>query len=229
MLGKAVLWAGLVASAGSVDPAQAAERGQAQAVLHGRPVVVDYGRVELKGRRIETLLAQLPEDRVWRAGADEITTLTTDIDLFVNPLRGASCSRVRTPGKPKRIPAGRYSLYVSIPREGDWLLIFNADLGIELGALGEFMGFAVPAAEAGRRWPHLQGYNLNIPAGVMGIAHMELARVPMQPGRLEFPVDPFTISLEPSGTGALSLTLAWEHSSWSVELTAGEPATAAAR
>ena len=37
--------------------------------------------------------------------------------------------------------AGRYSVYVSAPQEGDWSLILNSDLGIELGALAQGHGF----------------------------------------------------------------------------------------
>ena len=32
------------------------------------------------------------------------------------------------------------------------------------------------------------------------------------------PVDPFTVSLEPSGSNALTLTLAWADKTWSVDL-----------
>ena len=42
-------------------------------------------------------MAQLPADRVWRAGVDQVTTLTTEADLMVGG---------------KRVPAGKYTLYV---------------------------------------------------------------------------------------------------------------------
>ena len=38
-------------------------------MIQGKRVTVDYGRAELKGRALESLIAQLPDDRVWRAGA----------------------------------------------------------------------------------------------------------------------------------------------------------------
>jgi hypothetical protein len=40
----------------------------------------------------------------------------------------------------------------------------------------------------------------------------------MRPGVANPPVDPFTISLEPSGSNALTLTLAWADRTWSIDL-----------
>ena len=77
--------------------AQAAQRGTAEGTIQGKRVTVDYGRAELKGRALESLIAQLPDDRVWRAGADEITTLTTEGALSLDSLSGSSCSRNRRP------------------------------------------------------------------------------------------------------------------------------------
>lgn len=202
--------------------ARGAERGVAEGTIQGRRVIVDYGRAELKGRSLASLVAQLPDDRVWRAGADEVTTLTTEGALSVDGLSGSSCSRNRKPSGRRRVPAGKYSVYVSAPREGDWLLILNADRGIELGALAKAMGFSVPESAAQRLWPHLEGYNLNRAKLVSGIAQQEIARVVMRPGVADPPVDPFTIRLEPSGS-ALTMTLAWANQTWSMDLNGPEP------
>jgi hypothetical protein len=206
------------ASVCSLASAQAAPRGTAEGTIQGKKVTVEYGRAELKGRTLESLIAQLPDDRVWRAGADEITMFTTEGDLSLDSLCGASCGRIRRPSGGRRLRAGRYSVYVSAPQEGDWALILNTDPGIELGALAHLLAFTVPENEARRRWPHLEGYNMNRARNVEGIAATEAARVIMRPGTANPPVDPFTIRLEPSGSNALTLTLAWADRTWSVEL-----------
>lgn len=190
-------------------------------MIQGKRVTVDYGRAELKGRTLESLIAQLPDDRVWRAGADEVTVFTTEGDLWLDSLCGASCGRIRHPSGGRRLRAGRYSVYVSAPQEGDWSPILNSDLGVELGVLAKVMGFSVPESAAKRLWPHLEGYNMNRAHNVAGIAGTEVARVMMRPGAANPPVDPFTIRLEPSGADALTLTLAWADRTWSVDLNAG--------
>jgi DUF2911 family protein len=209
---------------GSLCPpaqARAAQRGTAEGTIQGKKVTVEYGRAELKGRSLESLIAQLPDDRVWRAGADEVTTLTTEGELSLDCLTGSSCTRIRRPGGGRKVAAGKYSVYVSAPREGDWLLILNSDPGIELGALAQVMGFSVPESDAKRLWPHLEGYNMNRGRNVAGIAGTEVARVVMRPGAANPPVDPFTIRLEPSSSNALTLTIAWADRTWSVDLNAG--------
>jgi hypothetical protein len=218
---RALRCALFTASLCSLANAQAAQRGTAEGTIQGKRVTVDYGRAELKGRALESLIAQLPDDRVWRAGADEVTTLTTEGDLSLDSLSGSSCTRNRRPSGGRRLAAGRYSVYVSAPQEGDWSLILNSDLGVELGALARVMGFPVPESAAQRLWPHLEGYNMNRAHNVAGIAATEVARVIMRPGTANPPVDPFTISLQPSGSNGLTLTLAWADRTWSVDLSGG--------
>ena len=58
----------------------------------------------MKGRKLDDLLAQLPADRIWRAGDNQVTTLTAESDILVG---GA------------KVPAGKYSLYVLAPASGD--------------------------------------------------------------------------------------------------------------
>ncbi len=47
--------------------------------------------------------------KVWRTGADEATTLTTEADLMVGEIH---------------VPAGAYSLF-TIPDDGKWTLVLN--------------------------------------------------------------------------------------------------------
>src|SRR5262245_18790109 len=156
-------------------------------------VTIEYGRPELKGRSLDALLAQLPEDRVWRAGTDEVTTLTTEGALALASMSGAACTRLRAPVEGRKVPAGKYTVYVSLPPSGVASLILNADPGIELGALGKILGFPVSAGESKTMWPHLEGYNFNREKGVVGIAQTEVVRAPMTPSAADPPVDPFTI------------------------------------
>jgi Protein of unknown function (DUF2911) len=83
----------------ATSPAFAAERGKASATINGKNVTIDYGRPALKGRPLGELLKQLPEDRIWRAGDDQVTTITTGTDLLIGG---------------KKLPAGKYSMYVDL-------------------------------------------------------------------------------------------------------------------
>lgn len=222
-LERALIHASFVAALGCAEYAQGAERGTAEGTIHGSKVTVEYGRAELKGRSLDSLISQLPEDRVWRAGADEVTTLTTEIDLSVDGLRGSSCSRTRVAGAERTVRAGSYSVYVSAPLEAEWSLILNSDRGIELGSLASLLGFEVPSNAAARLWPHLEGYNMNRAKGIVGIAAREVARIPLTAGSADPPVDPFTIRLEPAGLDALTLTLAWADKTLAVDLNAAQP------
>ena len=60
----------------------------------GKKVAVDYGRPALKGRKLDELLKQLPADRIWRAGENQVTTLTTEGDILVG---GRRCRPASTP------------------------------------------------------------------------------------------------------------------------------------
>lgn len=70
-------------------------------------VTVAYGSPSVKGRPIWGAL--VPYGQVWRAGANEATTFTTNQPLLVEG---------------KTLPAGTYSLFI-IPTEKQWTVIFN--------------------------------------------------------------------------------------------------------
>src|SRR5687768_15109109 len=94
----------------NLDQGEHAPRQRITVRLQGRTVVVQYGRPALRGRSLEDLKALLPASRMWRMGANDVTTLTTD---------GA----IRIGGQ--RVPAGSYSLYVHIASAGPWSLVVN--------------------------------------------------------------------------------------------------------
>jgi hypothetical protein len=74
-------------------------------------MTITYGSPAVKGRKIWGEL--VPFDKVWRAGANEVTQIETDKDLVVEG---------------KKLPAGKYSLY-TIPGEKTWQVIFNSQTG----------------------------------------------------------------------------------------------------
>lgn len=179
------------AAAARAEAPPRAPRGKATATIGGKSVTVDYGRPMLKGRKMEALLAQLPEDRMWRAGENQVTTLTTETALKIGG---------------KRIAPGTYSLYVHAPASGPWALVLNTDKGVPLASIFP----AAPPELRDAPWPHIQDYQKSIAA-------KEVVRAAMTKAAVSEPVDPFTISLAPSGEGA-TLTLSWGTSSWSIPI-----------
>jgi hypothetical protein len=179
----------------SADARPKVPRGNVTGTVGGKSVTIDYGRPALKGRTIDALLAKLPEDRMWRAGEDQVTTLTT-----AGPLLIAG----------KRIPAGTFSLYVHVPTSGPWALVLNTDKGVPLGTIFA----AAPPKLKDAPWPHIRDYQKSIAA-------TEVLRAPMATVAVKRPVDVFTIDLAPEGKGS-ALTLSWGDRSWSLPI---EPAS----
>ena len=85
--------------------------GTADCTIKGKKVAISYSRPSMKGRKIMGDL--VPYGKVWRTGANEATTLTTETDLTIG---GA------------KVPAGTYTLY-TLPSEGAWKLIINKQTG----------------------------------------------------------------------------------------------------
>jgi hypothetical protein len=168
-----------------------APRGAAVVTFGTHKVTIDYGRPALKGRDLDALLKQLPPDRIWRAGENEVTTLITEAALSIGG---------------KIVPAGKYSLYVHAGEKGAWALILNRDLGIPLGQIWD----KAPETMKDAPWPHLEGYTT-------AIGDKEVVRARMKAAKPGPPADLFTISFTPEGKGA-NLTLAWGNEAWSVEI-----------
>lgn len=72
-------------------------------------ITVDYSRPSVKGRKIFGDL--VPYAKIWRTGANKITSVKFDDDVLVN---GAILKK------------GSYGLY-TIPGKSDWMIIFNSD------------------------------------------------------------------------------------------------------
>ena len=79
-----------------------------RAIASGATVTFNYSQPSVKGRTIGKDLEPM-EGKVWRTGANEATTFTTDKDITIN---GGT------------LPAGKYALF-SIVDKGEWTIIFN--------------------------------------------------------------------------------------------------------
>jgi hypothetical protein len=85
--------------------------GTTECTIKGKKVTISYSRPSMRGRKIMGEL--VPYDMVWRTGANEATTLTTEIDLNIGGVK---------------VPAGTYTLY-TLPSAGTWKLIINKQTG----------------------------------------------------------------------------------------------------
>lgn len=103
-IGLFLLVLGVTASA---QEKRASPAAQAKGTINGANITINYSSPSVKGREIWGAL--VPFNEVWRAGANEATTFTTDKDLTVEG---------------QKLPAGTYSLFV-IPTKSDATIIFN--------------------------------------------------------------------------------------------------------
>ena len=76
-------------------------------------ISIDYGQPHARGRAVA---GALPGDlgQVWRLGANEATTLRTDVDLTIGTLT---------------VPKGAYTLAAATSATGAWKLIVNTKTG----------------------------------------------------------------------------------------------------
>jgi hypothetical protein len=86
---------------------RASPHDKVDATVGGKHLTITYGRPYKKGRAIFGGL--VPWGQVWRTGADEATTLTTDGDITIGDLKVAK---------------GSYALF-TVPGPKEWQLIVN--------------------------------------------------------------------------------------------------------
>lgn len=92
----------------SISCAQKSPRNNAKGTIGGTSIEIDYGAPSVKGRKIWGGLEKY--GAVWRAGANENTTVSFDKDVKV---AGQALS------------AGKYGFFI-IPNEtGEWTVIFS--------------------------------------------------------------------------------------------------------
>ena len=101
---------------GAVTPVHDGQAGSPHVLVDwgvsGANISIAYGRPFLKGRTVGDSVEPL-EGRVWRLGADEATTLTTDRDLMLGGVQ---------------VPAGEYTLWTVTTGETTELIV-NAETG----------------------------------------------------------------------------------------------------
>jgi hypothetical protein len=168
-----------------------APRGAAVTTLGTNKITIDYGRPALKGRDLNVLMKDLPADRMWRAGENEVTTFTTEAPVSIGG---------------KTVPAGKYSVYVHADPKGAWALVLNRDLGVPLGKIWD----KAPENMKNAPWPYLDGYT-------KAIADKEVVRANLKAAKPGSPADLYTMSFAPKGKDA-ELTLAWGNEAWSIEV-----------
>lgn len=78
-------------------------------------IKIDYGQPHARGRSVAGAL-EADLGKVWRLGANNPTTLTTDVDLVIG---GVS------------VPKGSYVLWAETAATGAWKLIISSDPGAE--------------------------------------------------------------------------------------------------
>ena len=191
MNGKTVVMTAMAAAfaAGAATAQEPKAQRETQTVtFDGKKVAIEYGRPALRGRTLDSLTSQLPADRIWRAGENQVTTLVTDTDLMIGG---------------KRVPAGKYSVYMHAPAQGAWSLVLNSNPGIRLKEIYA----AAPPEVADAMWPRLDGYGK--------IETTEVARIPLTAANPSAPVERFQIRLHPAQAGASKLTMEWGDKGWS--------------
>jgi len=128
---KALKWIGIVVASLAVLLFIAFQVLQSQTKKHSpedtvelvsgdAEVSVFYNRPSKKGRQIFGEL--VPYNEVWRTGANEATTFTTNKDLMVDN---------------QTLPAGTYTVW-TIPEEDSWAVIFNDKMyswGVSFGGV----------------------------------------------------------------------------------------------
>ncbi|RZK12067.1 MAG: DUF2911 domain-containing protein [Flavobacterium sp.] len=103
----AVLFTMTVAIVGAQEKKASSPAETAQGKFKGATVTINYGSPSVKGREIWGGL--VPFGKIWRAGANDATTIETDKDLTVEG---------------KTLPAGKYSIFI-IPEKDNATVIFN--------------------------------------------------------------------------------------------------------
>lgn len=86
--------------------------GQARGSAPAR-VSIDYGQPHARGRTVSGALAG-DLGQIWRLGANEATTLRTDVDLTIGTVN---------------VPKGAYTIAAQTSEAGEWQLLVNSKTG----------------------------------------------------------------------------------------------------
>jgi len=92
----------------TISCAQESPREKAEGSINKISITIDYGTPSVKGRTVWGGLEQY--GKVWRAGANENTTITFDKDVQIAG---------------EKLVAGKYGFFVIPVENGEWTVIFN--------------------------------------------------------------------------------------------------------
>ncbi len=92
----------------TISCAQESPREKTEGSINKINITIDYGAPSVKGRTVWGGLEQY--GKVWRAGANENTTITFDKDVQIAG---------------KKLVAGKYGFFIIPVENGDWTVIFN--------------------------------------------------------------------------------------------------------
>ena len=109
--------AAAVLAASSLSAQQPSPPAEASTSINGKAVTIKYHSPSVKGRDIFGPRGLISGDRnypVWRAGANAATALHTEVDLKIGDID---------------VPAGDYTLYVSLEDPNNWVLVINKQTG----------------------------------------------------------------------------------------------------
>lgn len=92
----------------SISYAQKSPRVQTDGKVNGTQIAIDYGAPSVKGRKVWGGLEKY--GKVWRAGANENTTVTFDKDVTISG---------------KKLAAGKYGFFMIPNKDNNWVIIFS--------------------------------------------------------------------------------------------------------
>jgi len=100
----------LTAATGNRGVTQNAKSPSAETsiALGGKNITIEYNAPSARGRKVEGEL--IPYTSIYRMGADNATTLTTDADVTIGDLK---------------VPKGVHTLYLQAKEGGPWQLVVN--------------------------------------------------------------------------------------------------------
>ncbi len=93
----------------SISCAQKSPRKEAKGMISETNIIADYGSPSVKGRTIWGGL--VPYGKVWRAGANENTTVSFDKNVTIGG---------------KELKAGKYGFFIIPNKDSDWVAIFSS-------------------------------------------------------------------------------------------------------
>ena len=99
----------------SVAQIRASERAQVWQTVDGTTIKIDYSRPRARSRNDTLFGGVVKWDEVWTPGANQATTIDVDKDIEVNG---------------QALPKGKYSVWMTVKQEGDWVVIFDTAAGL---------------------------------------------------------------------------------------------------